>query len=82
MKMTEINVEKMSSVNCVKKFTTLEVEKTDANNNMPADHKPVHAYTGRKGIPLDWHVAYSTFKKASRGPVVPIIVRGCAENMA
>ena len=52
----------------------LDTENTDESNKKKADHRPVQAYTGRKGIPLLTQVECKTFKNARRGPVVPIIV--------
>ena len=43
MKITEINVENISSVNFVKYSTKLDVEKNAERYNNKLDHKPVHA---------------------------------------
>ena len=73
---------KMSSVNLVKYSTTFEVEKIEDRNKINDDHSPTQEYTGKKGKFIFKQVSYKTFKKASKGPVVPIIVNGCPENNA
>ena len=56
-------------------------EKKEDRKRIADDQIPTQEYTGRNGKFIFVHASYRTFKNANRGPVVPIIVKGCpAEN--
>jgi hypothetical protein len=50
IKMTLINVEKISSVNRVKYLTQFDPDVMAEIKSMPEAHSPVHAYKGRNGL--------------------------------
>lgn len=81
-KMAEIRVEKISSVNLVKYLTRLLADVTELAKRIPDVHKPVHAYSGKKGSLVMRASSAKVATKASTGPVDPIMVRGCAAKAA
>jgi hypothetical protein len=78
----EMSTEKISSVNLVKYLTRFEAEVTDDKNRIADVHKPVHAYSGKKGSFIAFPSWARQATKANTGPVDPMIVNGCPEKMA
>jgi hypothetical protein len=81
-KMVEMSTEKISSVNRVRYLTKLDADVIDETRSIPDVQIPVHAYRGRNGRFVLFANWTNVATNANTGPVLPMMVNGCAENNA